>query len=62
LGKYYRYRLPSFLQKCVCILEKAILSILVFQLIRTLIITTTIDLILLSIFILIFILFYIRWL
>lgn len=62
MGKQYRYRLPPWLHRCVCILEKAILPILIFQLIRTLIITTTIDLILLGIFTGIFIAFYVRWL
>jgi len=62
MNKHYRYRLPPWLNKCIFVLEKAILPILIFQLIRTLIITTTFDLILLSILIVIFILFYLRWL
>jgi|GEM_PF-1374460 len=62
MSKHYRYRLPPWLYKCVIVLEKAILPILIFQLIRTLLITTTFDLILLTIFIGIFIVFYLRWL
>ncbi|MEI3605840.1 hypothetical protein SPD48_09055 [Pseudogracilibacillus sp. SE30717A] len=62
MTKHYRYRLHPWLNKCVCVLEKAILPILIFQLIRTLFITTTFDLILLGIFIGIFIMFYLRWL
>ncbi|HLR71449.1 MAG TPA: hypothetical protein VK085_08460 [Pseudogracilibacillus sp.] len=62
MNKHYRYRLPPWLNKCIFVLEKAILPILIFQLIRTLFITTTFDLILLSILIVIFILFYLRWL
>src|SRR5699024_12062232 len=62
VGGHYRYRFPPWLNKCVCILEKAILPILVFQLIRTIFFTTTLDLILPGIFIGIFIAFYFRWL
>src|SRR5699024_10984704 len=62
VGGHYRYRFPPWLNKCVCILEKAILPILVFQLIRTIFFTTTLDLILLGIFIGIFIAFYLGWL
>ena len=60
LSKHYRYRLPPWLFKCICILEKAILPILIFQLIRTLIFTTTLDLILLTLCIIVFIIFYLR--
>lgn len=58
----YRYRLPPWLNKCVSILERAILPILIFQLIRTLFLTTTLDLILLCLLILLFIIFYLEWL
>ena len=58
----YRYRLPPWLNRCVCILERAILPILIFQLLRTLFLTTTLDLILLCILIVIFIIFYLEWL
>jgi hypothetical protein len=57
-----KHRMPPWLDKCMCILEKAILPILVFQLFRTLFFTTTLDLILLGVFIGIFIAFYLRWL
>ncbi|MFD2133686.1 hypothetical protein ACFSKI_20950 [Pseudogracilibacillus auburnensis] len=56
-----RYRFPPWLDKCICVLEKAILPILIFQLIRTLFLTTTFDLILLGILIGIFIAFHLRW-
>lgn len=62
MTNHYRYRLPPWLNKCIFILEKAILPILIFQLIRTLLFTTTFDLILLGIFTGIFIMFYLRWL
>jgi len=62
MGKHYRYKLPPWLNKCVCILESAILPILIFQVIRTLLFTTTLDLLLLGLFISIFIVFYLRWL
>ncbi|MFS8630387.1 MAG: hypothetical protein LOD92_04370 [Bacillales bacterium] len=57
----YRYRLPPWLNKVICVIEKAILPILIFQLIRTLFLTTTFDLILLCILICIFIVFYLEW-
>lgn len=62
MNKHYRYRLPPWLNRCVCALERAILPILIFQLIRTLLLTTTIDLLLLTILIMIFIVFYLQWL
>ena len=62
MGKFYRYKLPTWLCKIVNILEKAIVPILVFQLIRTLFITTTLDLIILTLLIILFILFYVQWL
>jgi len=58
----YRHRFPPWVNRCLCIIEGAILPILIFQLIRTLFLTTTIDLILLVLFIGIFIAFYLRWL
>lgn len=62
MSKHYRYRLPTWLDRCICVIEGAILPILIFQLIRTLLFTTTLDLILLGIFVGIFIVFYLRWL
>ncbi len=58
----YRYRLPNWLYKVVCVIERAIVPILIFQLIRTLFLTTTFDLILLCLLILLFIVFYLEWL
>lgn len=62
MAKNYRYRLPPWLYKIVCIIEKATLPILIYQLIRTILFTTTLDLILLGIFTIIFIIFYLQWL
>jgi len=61
MSKRYRYRFPPFLYKCICVLEKAIVPILLFQLIRTVIWTTTLDLVLLCFIIIIFILFYVEF-
>jgi len=37
MGKYYRYRLPNVLCKCISLIERAIIPLLIFQLIRTII-------------------------
>lgn len=62
MGKHYRYRLPRWLYQFICILERAIVPIIIFQLIRTLLFTTTIDLIILTFLIGLFIVFYLEWL
>lgn len=58
MGKYYRYRFPPWLRKIVFIVEKAIIPILIFQLIRTLLFPSTLDLFILAMLICLFIAFY----
>ncbi|WP_245831921.1 hypothetical protein [Oceanobacillus senegalensis] len=61
MGRYYRYKLPPWARKCIFILEKVTLPILLFQLIRTIFFPTTFDLILLGILVGLLIAFYLKW-
>ncbi|HLT56867.1 MAG TPA: hypothetical protein VK057_12245 [Bacillota bacterium] len=61
MPRYYRYRLPPWLRKCIFIAEKVTLPILIFQLIRTILFPTTFDLILLGILTGLLIAFYLEW-
>jgi len=62
MSKFYRYRLPPWLRKVIFIVEKAIIPILIFQLLRTLFFPSTLDLFILSLLICLFIVFYLEWL
>ncbi|WP_067727270.1 hypothetical protein [Oceanobacillus damuensis] len=61
MARYYRYKLPPWGRHCLYVLEKVTLPILIFQLIRTLLIPTTFDVLLLGLFIGLFIAFYLEW-
>lgn len=58
MSKFNRYRLPPWAIKCIFLLEKAIIPIIIFQSIRTLIFLTTLDVFLLVLMIALFIAFY----
>lgn len=61
MARYYRYRLPPWARKCIFFVEKATLPILIFQLIRTLIFPTKLDIFLLGILVGLLIAFYLEW-
>ncbi|ALX48215.1 hypothetical protein [Lentibacillus amyloliquefaciens] len=61
MSRYYRYRLPPWAKKCIIIIEKVTLPILIFQLIRTLLFPTSLDVFLLGILAGLFIAFYLEW-
>lgn len=61
MGKFYRYRLPPWLRQCIFVIEKSVLPIVIFQLIRTLIFPTTLDVLLLGFVAGIFCAFYLDW-
>ncbi|RLL47956.1 hypothetical protein D8M04_01375 [Oceanobacillus piezotolerans] len=61
MSKYYRYKLPPWARKCIFVLEKVTLPILLFQLIRTILFPTAFDLILLGLLVGLLIAFYIEW-
>lgn len=61
MARYYRYKLPPWARRCIFIAEKVTLPILIFQLIRTILFPSTLDLILLGILVLVLIAFYLRW-
>jgi hypothetical protein len=61
MARYYRYKLPPWARRCLYIAEQVTLPLLIFQLIRTIIIPTTLD-VLLTLFLAgIFIAFYLKW-
>ncbi|WP_102026870.1 hypothetical protein [Salirhabdus sp. Marseille-P4669] len=49
MAKFYRYRLPPWLRKCIFVLEKCSLPIMIYQNIRTFFIPTTLDVLLTAI-------------
>ncbi|HLR65179.1 MAG TPA: hypothetical protein VK075_07115 [Pseudogracilibacillus sp.] len=59
MGKYYRYRLPNVLCKCISLIERAIIPLLIFQLIRTIIFLSFLEVFILTLLIILFIIFYI---
>ena len=61
MARYYRYRLPPWARDCLYALEKAMTPLVIYQLLRTLIIPTTLDVFLLGIFVIIYIAFYLKW-
>lgn len=61
MARFYRYRLPPWVRNCIIVIEKCTLPILIFQLIRTLIFPTTLDVLLLGLLVLLFIAFYLEW-
>jgi len=62
MSKHYRYRFPPWLFKCVIVMEKCTLPLLIYQLIRTLLFPTTLDVLLLGMFVGLFLAFYLKWL
>ncbi|MEN2765720.1 hypothetical protein [Ornithinibacillus xuwenensis] len=61
MARYYRYRLPPWAKKCLFIAETVTLPILIFQLIRTILIPTTFDVLLTLLIGFLFIAFYLKW-
>ncbi|MGM8214253.1 hypothetical protein ACLIA0_01645 [Bacillaceae bacterium W0354] len=61
MARYYRYRLPPWMRQCIFIIEKVTLPIMVFQLIRTLLFPSTLDVFLSGILVGLFIAFYLEW-
>lgn len=61
MARYYRYRLPPWARQCLFVIEAAMAPLVVYQLLRTLLFPTTLDVFLLGIFIIIYIAFYLEW-
>ncbi|MBP2077436.1 hypothetical protein [Oceanobacillus polygoni] len=61
MARYYRYKLPPWARHCLFVFEKVLLPIVIFQLIRTLLIPTTFDVLLSGILIGLIIAFYLEW-
>ncbi|MFD2046228.1 hypothetical protein ACFSTA_11400 [Ornithinibacillus salinisoli] len=61
MARYYRYRLPPWCRNTIIVIENCTLPLFIFQLIRTIILPTSFD-VLLSIFLAgLFISFYLKW-
>ena len=61
MSRFYRYKLPPWARHWLYVCEKITLPLLIFQLIRTLILPTTFDVLLLGVFIGLFIAFQLEW-
>ncbi|RYG74832.1 hypothetical protein EU245_01215 [Lentibacillus lipolyticus] len=61
MARFYRYRLPPWARNCIIVIEKVTLPICVFQLIRTLLFPTSLDVFLLGALVGLFIAFYLEW-
>ncbi|GAA0442361.1 hypothetical protein GCM10008983_19270 [Lentibacillus halophilus] len=61
MARFYRYRLPPWARRCIIVIEKITLPILVFQLIRTLLFPTSLDVFLTGFFAGLFFAFYFEW-
>lgn len=61
MGKFHRYRLPPWAIRFIFLLEKALLPIIIFQALRTLIFMTTLDVFLLIMLMGLFFAFYLEW-
>ncbi len=58
MGRHRRYRYPSWARKCIFILERALLPIIIFQTVRTILFTTSLDVFILGILVGILIVFH----
>ncbi|HLR08551.1 MAG TPA: hypothetical protein VK136_04700 [Bacillota bacterium] len=61
MARYYRYRLPPWALKCIIVIERVTLPILIFQLIRTMLFPTSLDVLLLGCLCMLFVSFYMEW-
>ncbi|MRG88213.1 hypothetical protein [Salinibacillus xinjiangensis] len=61
MGKFYRYKLPPWLRHWIFVIERCTVPLMVYQIIRTLLIPTTLDVFLTGIFVGIFFAFYLDW-
>lgn len=61
MARFYRYKLPPWARHCLIVMEKITLPIMIFQLIRTLLIPTTFDILLLGVLIGLVVAFYLEW-
>lgn len=61
MARFYRYKLPPWARHCLIVVEKITLPIMIFQLIRTLLIPTTFDILLLGVLIGLVVAFYLEW-
>ncbi|RPF55465.1 hypothetical protein [Aquisalibacillus elongatus] len=61
MARYYRYRLPPWARHFIFVIEKCTLPIMIFQLIRTLLFPTTLDVFLAGVLVGLYIAFYLEW-
>ena len=61
MSRFYRYKLPPWLRQFLYALERAMTPLLIYQLLRTIILPTTLDVFLLAVFVFLYIAFYLHW-
>ncbi|NSL51588.1 hypothetical protein [Calidifontibacillus erzurumensis] len=61
MSRFYRFRLPPWARHFLLVLEQILLPLVIFQGIRTLLLPTTLDVILLSLMVLLLVAFYLEW-
>jgi len=61
MSRFYRFRLPPWARQCILIIEQVTLPLVIFQAIRTLLLPTTFDVILLALLVLLLVAFYLEW-
>ncbi|WLR50098.1 hypothetical protein LC040_12495 [Bacillus tianshenii] len=61
MSRFYRHRLPPWLRQCVIVIEQITLPLAAFQLLRTLFIPTTFDILLSGFLIFLYVCFMMKW-
>ncbi|MFQ3542608.1 hypothetical protein Q7A53_00855 [Halobacillus rhizosphaerae] len=61
MSRFYRYRLPPWCRYWLFLIETALLPIMIYQLLRTIFLPTTIDVFLTGIIIGLYLAFHLKW-
>ncbi|MCP8617020.1 hypothetical protein [Salirhabdus salicampi] len=61
MGKFYRYKLPSWLRNFIFVMERCTLPIMIYQLGRTLLFPSSLDVFLTALWVGLFLAFYFEW-
>lgn len=61
MSRFYRFRLPPWARHCLIVIEQVTLPLVIFQALRTLLLPTTLDVILLSLLVLLLVAFSLEW-
>ncbi|WP_017755983.1 hypothetical protein [Calidifontibacillus oryziterrae] len=61
MSRFYRFRLPPWARHFLLVMEQVTLPLVIFQALRTLLLPTTLDVILLSLLVLLLVAFTLEW-